>query len=83
MAEWAIRAVWTTELERHLFNADSRRQAIMYAHSFLSRQDGQPYRSGKIVLLDATGAIVSTLPNLNDLDNDSDDDEEREEDVDY
>ena len=77
MAEWTIRAVWQTELERHLFNADDRRYAIMYSHSWIARQDGQPWRSGKVVLLDETGMIVSELPNLRSL---NEEDEENEDD---
>jgi len=78
MAEWTIRAVWQTELQRHLFNADDRRRAIMYAHGWIARQDGQPWRSGKIVLLDETGLIVDELPNLRALDQDEGDDEDDE-----
>lgn len=78
MAEWTIRAVWQTELERHLFNAEDRRRAIMYSHSWITRQDGQPWRSGKIVLLDETGMIVSELPNLRSFDEDNEDNEDDE-----
>lgn len=77
MAEWTIRAVWQTELQRHMFNADDRRRAIMYSHNWIARQDGQPWRSGKIVLLDETGMIVSELPNLRSFD---EEDEENEDD---
>lgn len=78
MAEWTIRAVWQTELERHLFNAEDRRRAIMYSHSWIARQDGQPWQSGKVVLLDETGMIVSELPNLRSFDEDDVDNEDDE-----
>jgi hypothetical protein len=76
MAEWTIRAVRGTELERHVITAERRHLAVLQANLFIEQQDEQPWRHGKIVLLDETGAIVYELRNYNEIHNSEEDEDE-------
>ena len=75
MAEWTIRAVQGTQLERHSFEALRFSAASTFARTWIKEQYDEPWQSGKIVLLNDIGQIVEHLPNLNDYEErDSSDD---------
>jgi len=65
MAEWTIRAVQGTVLERVEFVAPRQSAASTYARAWIQEQCDEPWQSGKIVLLNDIGQIVETLPNCN------------------
>jgi hypothetical protein len=77
MAEWTIRAVQGTVLERFEFEALRLSAASTFARTWIREQCDEPWQSGKIVLLNDIGQIVEHLPNLNDYEErDSSDDDD-------